>query len=84
MIKKLRMVEVEWVDSCIDGGWRMKEAYLTNEGVAQCCSIGYLLRSSRKEVMMVQSQTNSGKVSDSISIPRSCVKKMRYLEVKER
>ncbi len=79
MPKKLRIVEVEWVDSCVKGGWRMREEYLEGKGLSQCRTVGYLLRSDRQEVMVVQSQSNTGGVADSMTIPRRCVKKIRYL-----
>ena len=82
MNKKLRLVEVDWVDSCRHGGWQEVEEYL-EEHVLKCRSAGYLLRSNRKEVMLIQSLDPNNKATDSMCIPRSSVKKIRYLEVKE-
>ena len=82
-VKHLRMVEVEWVDSCVNGGWRTRQEYLEAPGVSQCRTVGYLLRSSRQEVIVVQSLNNYGGAADSMTIPRSSVKKIRCLEAKE-
>ena len=83
MAKKLRLVEVEWVDASISGGWGVRKEYLAIRGIKQCRTAGYLLRSNRKEIMVVQSQTEHDGVADSISIPRPSVQKIRYLEAKE-
>ena len=82
-MKKPRLVEVEWVDACVNGGWRTVEEYLISPGVAQCRTAGYLLRSNRQEIMVVQSISEHGTVADSTRIPRCSVKKIRYLEAKE-
>ncbi len=79
------MVEVEWVDSCVNGGWRMRQEYLDAvvSGVSHCRTVGYLLRSNRSEVIVMQSLNDHGGAADSMTIPKCSVKKIRYLEAKE-
>ncbi len=79
-MKKLRMVEVEWVDSCSLSGWRDVEEHREHNGIAKCATVGYLLRSNRKEVTVVQSWNDNEGAHSSMSIPRCAVKKIRYLE----
>jgi len=80
--EKLRRVEVDWRDSASMDGWSARATY-EQEGVpALCRSIGYLLNSTEAHVLLVQ---NLGiglgeHVSASISIPRSCIVKMRTLQ----
>ncbi len=77
------MVEVEWVDSCTNSGWKSREEHLESPGVSQCRTSGYLLRANRQEVRVVQSLNDHGGAVDSIAIPRCAVKKIWYLVAKE-
>ncbi len=79
-MKKLRMVEVEWVDSCSLAGWRPVEEHLEDNGVANAHTMGYVIRSNRKEITIVQTWSDAGVLNASFSIPRSAVRKIRYLE----
>lgn len=82
-MKKYPMVEVEWVDSVRTGGWRTVEDYERAAGSAVCRSIGYTFKSNRKDIVLVQSlDPGNGNVTDSISIPRSAVRKVTRLEHK--
>lgn len=81
MAKKLPIVEVEWEDSSGYEGWHSKAEHIA-AGVGVCRSTGYLLKSSRKAITLVQSLDDRGKhfkVADSINIPRGAVKAMRKL-----
>lgn len=81
--KKYPIVEVEWVDSLRTGGWRLVEEY-EKTTPATCWTAGYLLKSNRKEVTVVQSHDpGNGNVNDSTTIPRSAVKKITMLVPKE-
>ena len=75
-MSKLYPVEVEWEDSCSQGGWSKDHAKYTP---AECRSIGYLLHRDKEKVVLAQSEDGLGKQNDSIVIPASCVKKLRRL-----
>jgi hypothetical protein len=81
-MKKLPIVEVEWVDSRRNGGWSSREDYMDVE-VPDCRSAGYLLTSNRKHIVLVLNQDDAnGNVCDSMTIPRSAIRKVTRLEHK--
>ena len=76
---KLPLVEVEWVDACSKAGWRPRKEYI-EQAIVPCRTAGYLVASNRKQVVVVQSLSDtSGHVTDGIVIPRVSVKKIRRL-----
>ena len=79
MARKLPIVEVEWRDSVSRGRWSTREDY-SKETPANCTSVGYLLKSDREKVIIVQSTEEKSYVLDSITIPRSCVQAIRKLK----
>ena len=82
-MRKKRMVEVEWVDSTTWGGWKRENEYLKDAGPGRCSSVGYLLKSDKQAVTLVQNlDVSNGNVSDAVSIPRSVVRKITTLEHK--
>jgi hypothetical protein len=74
-----QLFEVFWEDSVSDGKWRQPESYKEVNNL-QCRSVGYLLTKSSKMVQLIQSMAENGQVTDCISIPAKCVKKMRRLK----
>lgn len=73
------LVEVDWIDSCVRGRWDSQENYATESG-ARCRTAGYLLKKTPKVVIIMQSQGLGGSVADSMTIPMSCVTKIRRLK----
>ena len=78
--KKYHIVEVEWADSLRTGGWRDIKEYVELTVTPTIKSVGYLLKSNRTVVTLIQSHdpTNSN-MTDSITIPRSAIKSVRKL-----
>jgi hypothetical protein len=74
-----QMYKVEWEDSASDGKWRQPESYREVNNL-QCRSVGFLLTKNSKMVQLIQSMAENGQVTDCISIPAKCVKKMRRLK----
>lgn len=73
-------IEVEWVDSSSRGQWDSVEGYKIKTARAlRIRSIGYLLRSDRSEIVLIQSMGVNADVADSVTIPRGCVKTVRRL-----
>lgn len=74
------LVEVEWVDSCTFGRWRPKAEYAAAEP-AHCRTAGYLLKADKQCVTIVQSMGRDmvEPISDSMTIPRGCVTRIRRL-----
>jgi len=81
-MKKMRMVEVEWLDSYGSFGWQDRENCESDTHATTPKTIGYLLQSKRDELLLVQSWSANELVAGAIAIPKCSVKKIRYLEVK--
>ena len=77
----MKLVIIEWEDAYSHGGWHAHNKDVDH--VAQCVAIGVLLYNDESQVTIAQSISNtSGNVADTMSIPRGCVKRIRYLKVK--
>jgi len=80
---KMRMVEVEWEDpsSCkFKAAWVDREAASTME-LLYCRSVGLLVKKDAKTVVLALNEApENDEVGDVFVLPRSCVKKMRYLK----
>lgn len=75
--KRYPVVEVEWIDSATCGGWMEPADYVDKAPVA-CRTAGYLFASKRGHLIIVQSVDDAnGKVTDSMTIPRSCVRSIK-------
>lgn len=78
MGRKLRVLEVEWLDAGSLSGWRQPTEH-ADEGPLRCRTVGYVLRDDEECLILAQSQASSGQVAASLTIPRSCIKKRRRL-----
>lgn len=74
-----QLVEVLWIDSCVLRGWKPQSEVDDLEPLL-CASAGYLIRYTKKELVIAQSQSDCGDRGDCIVIPRSCVKEVRYVK----
>jgi hypothetical protein len=76
--KKLRKVEVEWIDITSYPGWN--EGELKDLVTVTCFTVGYLLERSDKYVKLAGTlmPSDSG-FGDAIVIPRTNIKKVTWL-----
>ena len=76
-----RIVEVEWRDSASFHGWGTT-GYYDERGSdpSVCRTVGYLLKKDANEVFLVMSRSDNNNVNDSMTIPRECVLRIRYLK----
>ena len=80
-LPRRRRVEVKWRDSASRGGWEPVEDHQKRCGVGPVYSVGYLLQATKRVVQLAQSQSAmSGHVTDTITIPRENVIKLRTLK----
>lgn len=79
-MKQRKIVFLEWKDSCHNEGWQKERDSLTDR-ISHCQSVGFLLRSSKKDVLICQSSSDTGNVSETLCIPRSCIEKITYLKL---
>ena len=74
----MRLSLVEWEDSSTCVGWH-RLGY--DDDISRCVSIGVLCKESDKFITLALSKSDSGNIGDTISIPRSCVKRIRRLKI---
>lgn len=73
------VVEIDWVDAASTRGWGGEDrAHGTHKGLVSCSTVGYLLGHDKTAVRVCQSRnTDTGDVTEIMSIPRSCVRRIR-------
>jgi hypothetical protein len=74
-----KLVQIDWEDSCSDNGWVSQQQAKCHRP-AQCRTVGFLLRSGKRDMTIMQSTSNTGNVSEIMAIPRGCIKKVTYLK----
>lgn len=82
--KRIRVVLVEWADSCTLGtGIWTYGALPEDYEPALLVSTGFLVKDTDKVVVLASGVSTSGDMTDGtaqlFAIPRGCVKRMRYL-----
>jgi len=77
--RALPLVEVEWVDSCADAGWRAAKKERTDHPDLRCATAGYLFEERRGYVKIAQSLSAHDSVDNLMAIPRSAIRKITRL-----
>lgn len=76
----MKIVIAEWDDAYSHGGWHERNREVDH--VARCVTVGILLYNDKEQVTISQNTSNtSGNVGDTISIPKGCIKRIRYLKI---
>jgi len=76
----VKIVCIEWVDSCSDGDWQSKENALTHS-ISQCASVGFLVRKTKSDVLIAQSESyDTGNISGLMAIPKKCIKSIEVIK----
>ncbi len=75
-----KVVEITWVDACTSDKWRSRKEYLRITKPLAIKTVGYLIKKNKKCVAVVQSQGANDDYSDSMTIPRDWVQKIRRLK----
>lgn len=70
---------VEWADSACNRGWL--DFNRATDGPSLIQSVGILVHSSKDFVTLTTSCDSAGKVTDSLSIPRSAIRKIRRVKI---
>ena len=76
----MKLVLVEWEDSCELSGWHVLS---DNDCISNCISAGLLCSEDEKQVVIAQSRSCTGSIGDTISIPKGCITRIRYLKVEK-
>lgn len=79
---KVKMVRIEWNDSCSDDGWmRQNSDRAKAHTISHCTSVGFLFKKDKTQICLAQNTSNYGSIGDLMAIPRKCV--TRIVELKE-
>ena len=78
--RKIPRVEVTWDDSTsLNYGWLSLDEYLERRQPARCTSVGYLVYRDRRSLVLMMSQADNDDVSDGLTIPVACVRRVQHL-----
>lgn len=79
---EMPLVLVEWVDSNCASGWHdVADMMATTGQGCGCRSVGWLLTDGDDRIVLVPHQSETGQVSDAMTIPRVAVVSVTRLEV---
>ena len=76
-VKKFQLVQVTWIDSYSSVGW--KGSQKAEASPLTCYTVGHLITSNRSGVVVAANSDEQGHTGDWMTIPRSCVKRVRRL-----
>jgi len=78
----MRLALIEWVDTAIEAhGW-VHRSTIPELDTTLCVSAGVLLSDEEDKVKLCLS-LNLNNFAQAITIPKSCIKRTRYLEVRD-
>ncbi len=81
MKKEKKLVLVEWNDSKINyDNWRPDDC--SEDNVAHCRTVGILKAEDTEKITIASSDSDSGFVSVTITIPKGCITKIKELRVR--
>ena len=75
-----KIVLIDWVDSNCIHGWRPDDC--KNDILATCRSVGILKYVDDDKVTIALSESDCDSIFETLTIPRGCIKSMRYLRVR--
>jgi hypothetical protein len=79
---KSGLVIVTWYDSATMDEWQGREdATRRGAQLAKVKTVGFLLKITRRAVVVAGSWSDADMVSETFSIPRKCVKRIRRVRV---
>lgn len=74
MKPKYPLVEVTWIDSALNSGWKTRGTSVT---YSQCRTVGYRIPSAKDCVAIAMSVTEDGNFTETMAIPRKAVRLIR-------
>ncbi len=73
-----KLVEVRWIDSTFHTGWRKADRPLPELTI--CRTVGYMVSDGKKTVVVSMNSEKDGDYSETMVIPRSCVRSVRRVK----
>ena len=77
-MNKRHLVVVEWDDISSLNDWYNEKDI--NSQPIRCFTVGWVLKSDRKNLRITSTRSEHGKCSDVCTIPRGCIRSKRILE----
>ncbi len=75
--KLSKIVDVEWIDSCMSSGWHDRSGYGLQKA-SRCRSVGFLLSESKTHLQLALSQdADCDNINGAITIPKVAILKRR-------
>ena len=75
----MRLVEVKWVDSAFNQGWRLK--YDSDTSISECKTVGYLIKKNKKQLVIAMNVNDDGGYGEAMAIPIECVKSIKKVKI---
>lgn len=76
-----RLVRVDWEDASSEQVWRSNKLFRVER--LQVQSVGFVIRSDKKEMVLAQSLSEVDNMAGTIAIPKGCIRKVRLLRSKK-
>ncbi len=73
----MKLVEVEWDDSAASAHWQEPDV---KSQPMKCRTAGYLLRETKKYVVIALTVANDGGTISPLAIPKGCITRRRRLK----
>lgn len=75
----MKVVYIEWEDSFGGGNWMTKKQ--ANLPVAKCVTVGFVVKETKRKIVISSHECDNGDVHGSMAIPKSCIKSIKELKV---
>lgn len=72
----MRLIYVEWEDSCSGGGWQRMERILGDHKPATCRSVGWEAKRDRRCITLVPNLATDAAGCEPMTIPLSAVRRI--------
>ena len=79
----MKIVKVEWLDACSDGGYLNKRDYLKEHKPVVCETVGHLFKKNKGFILLAGVKLEDGDLRHTHTIPRKMVTKITYLTEKK-
>lgn len=82
-LKKWQIIEIDWLDSVHDNGWKFEDTAMerAQDKFLKHKTIGYFLKETKQFIAVVQSKSNDGEDKSNVDavmqIPKAVIKKIK-------
>ncbi len=81
----VKLVKVTWVDAAFEGAkWLSVRSLRQSAGLVRCRHVGWVVRETKRVLVLASGLNQSGEASGVVAIPKSCILKLKRLGGTER